>query len=97
MSAIAAVGETSLIDEAMPTGTVRATTFCEVTALTVVDFNAVTEHVPTLRYFLQLYVRQRDAAAVDEEQRLATRKRCSACSFSPKRDSVTKETSASPP
>lgn len=54
MSAIAAVGETSLLDEAMPTATVRATSFCEVTAFTCVDFEAITEHVPTLRYYLQM-------------------------------------------
>ena len=63
LSAIAAVGESSLIDEAAPQSTVRAMSFCEVTVLTCVDFNAVTEHVPTLRYFLQMYATRRDKAA----------------------------------
>ena len=67
MSAIAAVGENSLVDNAVSRATVRATTFCELTVLTRTDFNAASEHVPALRYFLLLYVSQRDATGANAD------------------------------
>jgi len=56
MSAIAVIGESALLEEATSPSTVRGVKFCEVAALTCVDFNALAEHVPMLRYNLQVYI-----------------------------------------